>query len=162
MNFKYDIEYFDTNIASEKWGLSSRTVAKYCRSNLIPKAYKDTKSKIWRIPVNSIKPLNKSELKELLFLISKIHNYLSLDKDYMIKELESLDDISPALNYLENFGFVQFKDNVNRVTHVMITEKGYSTMNEGKTISIEVSSIIDLISSILRLVSVLGAHNVII
>jgi len=156
MDFKYDEKYYNTKKVSEKWGVTRRTVTKYCKNGQIPKAYKDSSTRTWKIPANTIKPLTKKETKEMLFLITKLHSYLILDNYNTTKGLKSLEDISPALTYLEFFGFIKFKNNIHKVTNVIITDKGYQTMQNGITINIEVSSTIDCITSILKLVVVLG------
>jgi hypothetical protein len=157
MDFKYDEKYLDTKEVAQKWGLSQRTIASYCRKKYIPKAYK--KSNTWKIPVGSLKPLNAKETRNALFLISKIHNYLIIDHDYTSKQLESSHELSPILDYLESFGYISFKDSSNHITKVLVTEKGMSVMNSGKglSITVEVSSLIDVVTAILRLATVLGA-----
>ncbi len=157
MNLKYDVKYLDTKEVAEIWGLSQRTIAKYCRNKYIPKAYK--KSNTWKIPLGSLKPLNKVETRNALFLISRIHNYYIIDPDYTLKELASLNELSSILEFLESFGYVSFKDDSNQITNVLVTEKGIYEMNKRKVLSItlEMSSLIDVITALVRLSIVLGA-----
>lgn len=46
-----------TKEASEKWGLSQRTIAKMCRENKIPGATQDRPGCPWHIPKNAKKPV---------------------------------------------------------------------------------------------------------
>ena len=158
MEFKYDIKYFDTKEVALTWGVTQRTITSYCRQKLLPKAYKE--SNTWKIPEGSIKPLNSKETKDALFLISKIHSYLSIDHEQTSKELDSLQSLSPILNYLESFGYITYTKNSSHITQVLITEKGYNLMKKGKglSITVEVSSVINLVSAILKLVIVLGSN----
>jgi len=74
--------------------------------------------------------------------------------------LESSNELSPILDYLESFGYISFKGSSNHITKVLVTGKGISVMNNGKGLSItlEVSSLIDVITAIVRLAIVLGAN----
>jgi len=156
MNFEYDEQYVNTKEMSEIWKIDKKKIEKYCRNNLIPRAYKDSKSRRWRIPSNSTKPLDNDELLKLIFLILKIQNYLIIDSNYINKESKTFDDMLPALKYLELSGYIKFKNNVNKFNNIIFTDKSYSAINKGKTILVNTSSIIDIISGVLKIALTLG------
>jgi len=49
--------YMGTKEASERWGVSQKTVSKWCREKKIP-AEQDRKGSPWRIPCNVKRPEN--------------------------------------------------------------------------------------------------------
>jgi hypothetical protein len=157
MKLKYDINYLSTKEVADQWGVSTRTVAKYCRNGELTKVFKDPKTHVWKIPENTVKPLSKAEIKEVLLIIFKIHNYFVVDESYVIKIINELPKISPALKYLESKGYITFKDNFEDINHAVVTGKGYSVLCSGIQITIEVSSTIDLISSVVRFIAVVSS-----
>jgi len=158
MKIKFNEQYVNTKVISETWGISQRKVTKYCREKLIPKAYKDKKSKTWQIPYNSIKPLENKELIQLLFLMLKIQNYLVIDSNYINEAQKSFQDMSPAIKYLENFGYIRFKDNDNKLNNIIFTDKSYDAINRGRTITINSKEIFQIISSVIQIAFMIYNH----
>ncbi len=156
MNLKYDISYLSTKEAAERWAIKPTTVAKYCRENKIPKAFKDKTTKQWKIPADSIKPLTKTELNQVLIYILKMINYSKIDLT-IIDEFEQKETILSTLNYLEVFGYIYFFDNIRDFHNIIITDKGYEQLKERSSglIKIEVDSVLDVLKSIIEIVKTL-------
>lgn len=158
MRLKYDINYLSTKEVSKQWRVSTRTVAKYCRKGELPKVYKDKKTKVWKIPENTVKPLSKKEIKEVLLIIFKIHNYYTVDSEYIKNIITDLPKIEPALLYLEENGYIIFKENKTKIRYIIVTDKGYSVLGSGIEVNIEISSTLELISSIIRFIAIINGE----
>lgn len=50
-----------TREASKKWGVSQKTVERWCRSRLIEGVTQDRKGSPWHIPQNAIPPIRKTK-----------------------------------------------------------------------------------------------------
>lgn len=92
------MNYLSASEMAKIWNISSRMVAYYCESGRIPGAVK--KGKIWLIPENVKKPIDKRRLKEKLK--TEIPYIRMEDMDQA--EHEGLNDIYRTSEVLENIG----------------------------------------------------------
>ncbi len=53
-----------TNEMAKRWGVTQRTVAKWCREGKILGATQDKKGSTWHIPVDAISPLENKRKKD--------------------------------------------------------------------------------------------------
>ena len=58
------MEFMGTKEASEKWGVNSSTITRWCRDGRIEGAEQDAKGSPWRIPINVQCPTNKKLKKK--------------------------------------------------------------------------------------------------
>lgn len=157
MKLKYELKYFTTKEAAIQWKVTPRTVAKYCRKGLLPKAFK--RSNVWYIPENSIKPLSKREIDNAIIMIFKFYNEMGLEEGKLSDEVQKhLPEIYPALVYLEQLGYIHQVKDIDKdidIRNILITDKGYQTIGKKIEIIIEVPEMIELITSIIKAISVL-------
>lgn len=121
-------KYISSKAISEIWGLSQKTVAKYCREKKIRDCIKGTHQQ-WYISETTVKPLSDLEIRRLLFLTLQLKNDPTLEIDW------STFDFDPSLIELIYSNLVEEKylkpfqiENKQRIPYeVILTQKGLET-----------------------------------
>lgn len=96
--------YMDTKAAAGLWGVTSRTVAAYCKAGEIPGSFKDSGGK-WCVPIEAVKPLSKAELKRILILSLQLQNNPDYDIDYEVLGVDP-EELPQIYVYLAERGYV--------------------------------------------------------
>jgi len=151
----YEVKYQSTSEAAEAWSLKPRTVAKYCKQGLIPRAMK--KKGRWWVPEGSIRPLSAKELKLTLLSMLKIHNHLAagfpLDSLTVSEEKAGLEAV---LSYLELHGYLSFQEENPVIAHVLFTDKAYETIASG--INVDIGKPLRLIPLGMGIINIMLSH----
>ncbi len=79
--------YMNTKTAADLWGIKQKTVADYCKTKKIARAWK-VSNKIWYIPVDTIKPLTNTQIHQLLVLTLQLKNKPSLEIDWSVCQVD--------------------------------------------------------------------------
>ncbi|MDR0314709.1 MAG: hypothetical protein LBH71_02015 [Oscillospiraceae bacterium] len=95
----------NTKAAAGYWNVRASTVANYCKNGDIPCAYKDHSGK-WSLPLESIKPFPKEDIKKVLRLTLQLQNNPNYDIDYLSlgispEQLPAVYDYLFKLNYIK-------------------------------------------------------------
>lgn len=78
-------KYCTTSEMEKKWGISKKTIVKYCNANLIPGAKQDNRKR-WQIPENSIRPpLTENKIAKLGYYL-EVEEYRVIIQEKMKKE----------------------------------------------------------------------------
>lgn len=119
-------KYMNTKIAADLWGLSTSTVANYCRKDIIINKFKINKKR-WYISIDEIKPLPINDIHKLLVLTLQLKNNPTLDIDWSTFSFDetSIKTIYTNLvsqKYIEKFEI----SNIKRIPYeVVLTQKGF-------------------------------------
>ena len=97
--------YVTSKVMAEIWDMKARNVAEYCRDHMVMGAFKDS-SKRWVIPVDAKKPLNKSVIEKVLWLVLQLKNNPSYQIDYSVLDVKS-DDIAGTFDYLAALSLIE-------------------------------------------------------
>lgn len=155
MKLKSPIDYKSTKEIAQKWGVSVKLVTRYCREDKIPRAFKDSKTRKWLIPVNAIKPLNKKDIKESLYLLLRIQNSMRMDKKATKEAILGID-FTGVYTYLIQYGYITFKTQNRTIDTVLFTDKGFSAMTSGISIQIEFKSIVQIVAAFATIIHTIG------
>jgi hypothetical protein len=155
--------YGETSEFAKLWGVSPKTVAKYCNDKKIDGA-KKIKGK-WCIPLNTTKPISESEIRRILILTLKLKNNPTVKIDFTKFEIKQKDIVN-VYKHLEKLNYILTVENIptKRLPFdVTISEKGFDLIenanikeekesgNNAKYIADWVKTIISLIPSIISL-----------
>lgn len=118
-------KYVSTKTAAELWGLSSRTVADYCKNNRIHRKFKNGKLG-WYIHIDEIKPLTDTEIHRLLVLSIQLKNDPSLTIDWTTFNFddEAIDAVYQSLYQSRYIHSYSVSDKRRIPYEVILTQKG--------------------------------------
>ena len=146
------MKYLSVQEVALKWGLSESQVSKYCRNNIIPRAYKE-KSK-WKIPDDSCKPLHPKEIKQVLIGIVKMQNSVICTNSTSDISSETESKMKIVCDFLGEKGYILQDNNVPEkhfIKKILITEKGYYLLCSGITININIDDVSSLFTKVLSI-----------
>ena len=101
-------KHMNVKTAAQLWNVSASTVRAYCREDKIADKIRTAKNQ-WYISVEEIKPISKSEIKKLLFLVLQLKNNPKAEIDWSIFETKEME-ILLAFDYLRRLGYVRSFD----------------------------------------------------
>lgn len=121
-------KYISSKIASEVWGLSQETVAKYCRKKRIQDCFQGAHRQ-WFISADTVKPLSDAEIHRLLFLTLQLKNDPALEIDWSTFDFDiSLIDLIYSNLVFEGYIKPFEIDDKERIPYsVVLTQKGLET-----------------------------------
>lgn len=97
--------YVTTKTIVGFWDVKQSLAAKYCRDGLVPGAEKDTSGR-WIIPIEAKKPLHKSAVTKVLWLVLQLKNEPAYHIDYSVLGIAP-QNLRDAFTYLENIQLVK-------------------------------------------------------
>jgi hypothetical protein len=103
------------------------------------------------IPSDTLKPLSLKDERYALRLIQEIENSFKLDYDKTNQYILDFKGLHELLRYLEQSGFVYFKNNVVSFETLILTEKGMDRMSNKILITIDVSKILPIIGALVSI-----------
>jgi hypothetical protein len=122
--------YMDTKTAASLFDVSKSTVTRYCREGRIPDAFLNEKS-VWRIPINSIKPLTDTEIQRVLFLTLQLKNDPTLRIDFEALGISD-EQLPHVYQYLLKTGYIRYPKKdilpLRLPYEVILTQKGFDLL----------------------------------
>lgn len=121
-------KYISSKTASKIWGLSQKTIAKYCREKRIRDCFKGAYN-CWYISIDTIKPLSDNEVHQILCLTLQLKNDPSFVVDWSpfdfdISLIELIYQNLADEGYLKPF-HINSKERIPY--EVILTQKGFHT-----------------------------------
>lgn len=163
MNDIIEIEgkkYVDVKTAAELWKVTPETVRNYCKTGKVIGEVRFEKNR-WYIQVDAKKPFKKSQIKNLLFLVSQLKNNpdLEIDWDAVGLEKETVYGVYKsleALDYIKHFDKNKQSQNSEIPYIVELTEMGTQlvdtqTKNKRTKKSDWISFIVTITPSIIKI-----------
>ncbi len=124
----------DSRAAARLWGISPRTVARYCREQRVPGAFKDSGGR-WCIPVDAIRPLTDSTLRDILILTLHLQANPDYSIDYRKLGIKPRE-LPQAYWHLVQLGHIREFDNnlppEKLPYRVKLTNKGIECATQGQ------------------------------
>jgi hypothetical protein len=131
---KKKVEYINTEIAANIFGVNKKTVAKYCRTGQIKGCIKGADNK-WLIPANAIKPLTTNQIKTVLQSIIYVKNNPKQNTNTILSG-DNARGVELTCQYLFDHGYIEaYKKNKNyevKIAKIRLTDKGMDLAMSGK------------------------------
>ncbi len=126
------IKYMTPKTAGDLWDMSRQAVVQACKNGYVVGACKDSMDK-WIIPVETVRPLNKEDIRQLRGGI------LTLKNKQMPAVGISLDEAKIVYGYLSDIGLIEMLDelSIDNIKDLVLTEEGMGIATDGKQIIID-------------------------
>ncbi len=125
--------YVTTKVMAGFWGVSQRTVSRYCHDGLVIGAFKDSSNR-YLIPAGARKPLGKNVIEKVLWLVIQLKNTPSFEIDYSTTEIKP-GHLASAFKYLADLMLVTEPGDypTEEIPYrVRLTQKGMDFIKEKK------------------------------
>ncbi len=126
--------YMDSRAAARLWNISPRTVARYCREQRVPGAFKDSGGR-WCIPMDAIRPLTDSTLRDVLILTLHLQANPGYAIDYPGLGINP-SELGQAYTHLALLGYIQEFDiatpSPSLPFEVKLTNRGVDLVSGGE------------------------------
>ena len=149
--------YVTTKVMADFWGVSQRTVSRYCHDGLVIGAFKDASNR-YLIPVDARKPLAKNVIEKVLWLVIQLKNTPSFEIDYSRTEIKT-GHLASAFQYLADLMLVTAPGDypTEEIPYrVRLTQKGMDLIqgkkDPGKDWKAVINLILQLLPSLVSLV----------